>query len=83
MANTISKSPTIHLPVWWDILTQLGMKITMMQHDVSTRWNSTWDMLEYALEHREAIDQMTQRREGGMRKFELSDVEWLILDQLR
>jgi len=55
----------------------------MMQHDVSTRWNSTWDMLEYALEHREAIDQMTQRREGGMRKFELSDVEWLILDQLR
>lgn len=54
-----------------------------MPRDVATRWNSTLDMLAYALKHREAIDRMTQRREGGMRKFELSNNEWSMLDQLR
>jgi hypothetical protein len=54
-----------------------------MPRDVSTRWNSTFDMLEYAIEHREAIDIVTQRRDLGLRKFELIDDEWMIVEQLR
>ncbi|KAF9225172.1 hypothetical protein BS17DRAFT_794829 [Gyrodon lividus] len=39
-------------------------------------------MLEYALKHRRAVDVVTQQRELGLRKFELSDNEWLVIEQL-
>ena len=54
-----------------------------MPRDIATRWNSTFDLLEYALKHRKAVDLLTQRRELGLRKFELSDNEWAIVEQLR
>jgi hypothetical protein len=59
------------------------MKPSMLPRDVSTRWNSTYDMLEYALNHRKAIDAVSQRRKLGLRVFELSDDEWSIVEQLR
>jgi len=40
-------------------------------------------MLKYALEHRKALDVITQRRDLGLRKFELTDKEWEIASQLR
>ncbi|KAJ8579264.1 hypothetical protein M405DRAFT_754714, partial [Rhizopogon salebrosus TDB-379] len=40
-------------------------------------------MLKYALEHRKAVDVVTQRRDLGLRKFELTDEEWEIAGQLR
>jgi hypothetical protein len=40
-------------------------------------------MLKYALEHRKALDVVTQRRDLGLRKFELTDEEWDIAGQLR
>lgn len=40
-------------------------------------------MLDYAIEHREAVDIVTQRRDLGLRKFELNDDEWAIAEQLR
>jgi hypothetical protein len=54
-----------------------------MPRDVSTRWNSTFDMLDYVLGHREAIDIVTQRRDLGLCKFELADDEWVVARQLR
>ena len=53
-----------------------------MPRDVATRWNSTFDLLEYALKHRKAVDLLTQRCELGLRKFELCDNEWVIVEQL-
>ena len=53
-----------------------------MPCDVATRWNLTFDMLEYALKHREAVDTVTQRRDLGLRTFELTDHEWKIVEQL-
>ena len=53
-----------------------------MPRDVATRWNSTFNLLEYALKHRRAVDLLTQRRDLGLRKFELSDNEWVIVKQL-
>jgi hypothetical protein len=40
-------------------------------------------MLEYALDHRRAVDLVTQKRELGLRKFELTDDEWQVVEQLR
>ena len=58
------------------------MDVRLMPRDVATRWNSTFDMLQYALEHRQAIDLVTQRRELGLRRFELTDDEWMVVQQL-
>ncbi|KIK94272.1 hypothetical protein PAXRUDRAFT_12146 [Paxillus rubicundulus Ve08.2h10] len=41
-----------------------------------------FDMLEYALKHRKAIDTVTQWRGLGLRKFELADHEWELVEQL-
>ncbi|KAG0701873.1 hypothetical protein DFH29DRAFT_760631, partial [Suillus ampliporus] len=82
-AYKLIHSTTLLLPAWHKILIDLHMSVTNMPRDVSTRWNLTFDMLEYALVHREAIDTVTQRRELGLRKFELGDHEWEIVEQLR
>ena len=55
----------------------------MMPHDVSTRWNSTYDMLYFALDFRTAIDKMTAMRHLDLQKYELSPAEWGIAKELR
>jgi hypothetical protein len=54
-----------------------------MPRDVTTRWNSTFDMLDFAFAHRKALDLMTQDRENGLREYEMSEEEWEIVRQLR
>jgi hypothetical protein len=51
-----------------------------MPHDIATHWNSTFDMLEYALKHWTTVNTIMQRRDLKMRKFELSDKEWEVLE---
>jgi hypothetical protein len=54
-----------------------------MPRDVSTRWNSTYDMLKFALDYRIALDAITGERDMKLRKYELKDTEWDIAGQLR
>jgi hypothetical protein len=78
------------LPRWIQILEDLQnnatlsgsnpLAIRVMPRDVATRWNSTYDMLEFALEYHEAIDLITGDRE--MRKYELLEGEWELVEQL-
>jgi hypothetical protein len=44
-----------------------------MPRDVTTRWNSTYDMLKFALEYRKAIDILTADRQNDLRNYELSE----------
>jgi hypothetical protein len=53
-----------------------------MPLDVATRWNSTFDLLEYSLRHQKELDTVTQQRDLGLRKFELGDHEWELIEQL-
>ena len=55
----------------------------MMPRDVSTRWNSTYDMLQFALDYRVPIDKITLNRELNLRKYELQDDEWAVAETLR
>jgi len=55
----------------------------MMPRDVSTRWNSTYDMLDFALDYRVPIDEITSNRDLNLRKYELQDNEWAVAKTLR
>ena len=54
-----------------------------MPRDVATRWNSTFDMLNFAVEHITAINTITADRDMKLRKYELSEADWGIARELR
>jgi len=62
IAFSIINSTTILLPMWFQTLEKMKLKERKMPRDVSTRWNSTFDMLDFALEYRTAIDECDQQQ---------------------
>jgi hypothetical protein len=58
------------------------LKSKLMPRDVVTRWNSTYDLLQFALRYRAAIDTITADKKLKLRKYELYDVDWAIVDDL-
>ena len=56
------------------------LTVRMMPRDVITRWNSTYKMIVFALEYREAIDEISGDRD--MRRYELLEEEWELVQQL-
>ena len=54
-----------------------------MPRDVTTRWNSTYDMLVFALEYRDALDSITGNQRMKLRQYELSENDWVIAGKLR
>ena len=58
------------------------MKNWIIPRDVTTRWNLTYDMLNFALEYRKAIDVLTTDRQNELQNYELSKREWTIAKQL-
>ena len=64
------------------MLEGMGMPVRLMPHDVPTWWNSSADIVEFALEYHEPLNAMTQKRDLGLRSLELSDEEWRVLKEL-
>ena len=54
-----------------------------MPRDVTTRWNSSFDMLDFAPDYRPAVDAIIDEKEMKLRQYELSDKDWKIVKQLR
>ncbi|KAF8816613.1 hypothetical protein BYT27DRAFT_7076683, partial [Phlegmacium glaucopus] len=54
---------TLLLPQWYELLEELKLNAQIMPWDVSTRWNSTYDMIEFATEYCLALDTITSKRE--------------------
>lgn len=71
------------LPAWHAILEQKGLSKRLIPRDVKTRWNSTYDMLNVAVQYRAAVDTVCAARAHGLRAFELSSDDWAIATELR
>jgi hypothetical protein len=54
-----------------------------MPRDVRTRWNSTFIMLDFALNHQEAISRFTGNINNNLRKYELDANDWAMVKELR
>src|SRR5271154_2091340 len=79
----MKNSSTIILPQWFSTLEELKLNKRMMPQDVTTRWNSTYDMLKFAVKYRSALDSITGNRDMKLREYELSGEEWNIVKHLR
>jgi len=53
-----------------------------MSRDVTTRWNSTYDMLSFVIKYQKAIKQFTSERKNDLRQYELTESEWVIASEL-
>lgn len=81
IANKIVNSSTILLPRWKQLVAELGLPPKVLPRDVSTRWNSTYDMLVMAIQYKRTVRDITS--EDTLLQFALTSTEWTILDQLR
>jgi hypothetical protein len=63
VAYAIKKSSTLALLEWFCILDELSLDAHMLLCDVCTRWNATYDMLDFTYKYKEAINQITDRHE--------------------
>ena len=91
-AYAIKNSTTIILPEWFAILDRMAtlsksrgtkpLSKRMMPRDVATRWNFTYEMLDFAYTYREAYNELCANREMKMRKYEIEDNKWEIVRQL-
>jgi len=82
VSYAIKNSSTNILPRWYQVLDELNLVSRMLPRDVTTRWNSTYDMLVVANEYRAALDTITGDRDLKLRKFELTTEEWGVAKQL-
>jgi hypothetical protein len=58
------------------------MKVKLIPRDVVTRWNSTYDMMVFALEYRAPIDSITANKSLKLRKHELDNDDWQVIEDL-
>jgi len=83
VAFAIKNLTTILLPAWFSILQELDATEWMLPRDVTTQWNSMFNMLDFAVEHIMAINTITADRDMKLRQYELSEGDWAIARQLR
>jgi hypothetical protein len=79
LAYTIKNSSTIALPQWYCILEGLSLEARVIPRDIRTRWNATYDMLDFAYRYKKAINKITDIRDMKLRMYEIEANEWEIV----
>ena len=86
----LKNSTTILLPEWNKVVKKLASKSPekvlsphIMPCDVTTRWNSTYDMLKFAYTYREAINMLTDNCSLNLGWCRIMDEEWDLVKQLQ
>ena len=83
MGFKIINSSTRLLPEWKTVCEEEGLPVRLLPRDVRTRWNSTFDMLDFAIKYRAVVDRMTMRPINCLRAYELDDAAWTMLTQIQ
>ena len=78
----IVRSTTIALPAWHHHCKAHKIRPRVLPCDVVTHWNSTFDMLNFAVQYQAVIDAMTANKSLKLCKFELETEEWTITEDL-
>ena len=60
------------------MLQDLGLREQLMPCDVAMRWNSTFDVLDFAIQYCTGIVAMVEAWGNNLHALELSDEEWKI-----
>jgi hypothetical protein len=81
LSFAIIHSTTI-LPAWCQTCFELGLKEKLIPCDVVMEWNSTYDMMDFVLKYRHAIDQVTADKVLKLRKYKLDNDDWVIIEDL-
>jgi hypothetical protein len=83
LAYAVKNSTTIVLPQWYRILEALSLEPRVIPRDIRTRWNATYDMLDFVYRYKKAINKITDIRDMKLRAYEIEAHEWEIVRQLR
>ena len=78
----VQSSSTPHQQSNIAVLQEMKLKVTNMPCDMLTWWNSIFDMLEYVLNHHDVVDAVTQDYVLELRKYELDDGKWALLEHV-
>ena len=70
------------LPAWYTILKELDLPPKLILRDISTQWNSSCDLMGFAVEYHEAMDRIAGDQKFDLRNYEMSEDEWEIADNL-
>ncbi|THU80883.1 hypothetical protein K435DRAFT_694760, partial [Dendrothele bispora CBS 962.96] len=78
------RSSSLRRQLFSEILETLGQKDLQLLRDVSTRWSSTFLMIDRAITLREAIERfLASQRFRELEKYRLEDSDWDTLDLYR
>ncbi len=69
------------LPRWTALVAEHKLPPKKLPRDVSTRWNSTYDMLNIALQYKRVVRDITG--EDALLDYTLTNGEWETLENLR
>src|SRR6266481_8067102 len=82
LSFAIVQSTTIALPAWCHHCKAHKIKSCVLPCGVVTHWNSTFDMLNFAVQYWAIIDTMMANKSLKLWKFELETEEWTIVEDL-
>ncbi|KAL1684625.1 hypothetical protein GGG16DRAFT_40711, partial [Schizophyllum commune] len=85
LAYKVINSTTKLLPAWLQCLKDHNMPESNIPRDVSTRWNSTYDVLEYVEKHRKPLKAYLadDNHTFELEAFALTAQEWRCVKDLR
>ena len=66
----------------YTVTSKKKLTVHKMPCDVLIWWNSTYDMLKFAVFYREPIDKITDEHAMKLHDYELKDHKWKIVEEL-
>ncbi|KIM64703.1 hypothetical protein SCLCIDRAFT_114537 [Scleroderma citrinum Foug A] len=83
LAFKIIHSTTIVLLAWDATCAEMGFKQKRIPRDVSTHWNSAFNMLDVGISYQDVVEVVTNKRKLRLTELAIDEHEWELLRQLR